>query len=187
MGTPDYMAPEQREKAKSVDHRADIFSLGVIFYEMLTGELPLGRFPVPSKKIQLDIRFDEVILKSLEKEPDLRYQRASHVSQDVSRISKDSAAGQPIPPAPPPAPESPAQAAHKRGTIRMPGVEVGPDGIRVGNTIHVGKDGIRICNPLKVNAEIDAPKVKTVVARLALALAVVPFLLLLGVFVLGIL
>ena len=88
MGTPHYMAPEQVENMAAVDHRADIYSLGVVFYEMLTGELPLGRFPAPSQRVQVDVRFDEVVLKALEKEPEKRYQRASDVKVDVTRLSQ---------------------------------------------------------------------------------------------------
>jgi predicted Ser/Thr protein kinase len=87
VGTPHYMAPEQVEHPHEVDHRADIYSLGVVFYEMLTGELPLGRFPPPSRKVQLDVRLDEVVLKTLEKEPERRYQQASQVKIDVETIS----------------------------------------------------------------------------------------------------
>ena len=87
MGTPHYMAPEQIEKPQTVDHRADIYSLGVVFYEMLTGELPLGKFAPPSKKVQMDVRLDEVVLHTLEKEPSRRYQQVSQVKTDVETIT----------------------------------------------------------------------------------------------------
>ncbi|HEY1790521.1 MAG TPA: protein kinase, partial [Verrucomicrobiae bacterium] len=87
VGTPHYMAPEQIEKPQTVDHRADIYSLGVVFYEMLTGELPLGKFAPPSKKAPVDARLDEVVLHTLEKEPERRYQQASQVKTDVETIT----------------------------------------------------------------------------------------------------
>jgi tRNA A-37 threonylcarbamoyl transferase component Bud32 len=86
MGTPHYMAPEQIEHPHNVDHRADIYSLGVVFYEMLTGELPIGRFTLPSKKVPVDVRLDEIVLHTLEKEPELRYQQASEVKTDVESV-----------------------------------------------------------------------------------------------------
>ena len=84
MGTPRYMAPEQIERPSTVDHRADIYSLGVVLYEMLTGELPMGRFEPPSHKVQVDVRIDEVVLRSLEKDPERRYQRASEVKTELA-------------------------------------------------------------------------------------------------------
>ncbi|MFC1708199.1 protein kinase, partial [Planctomycetota bacterium] len=85
MGSLDYMAPEQRERTKDADHRADIYSLGVVIYEMLTGELPLGRFEPPSKKMKLEIDVDEVVLRVLAKDPEHRYQRASEVGTEIRR------------------------------------------------------------------------------------------------------
>src|ERR1035441_1627838 len=105
MGTPHYMAPEQIEHPQEVDHRADLYSLGVVFYEMLTGELPLGKFAPPSRKVQVDVRLDEVVLHALEKEPELRYQHASQIKSDVETITAHP--GQATPPVVPAATAAP--------------------------------------------------------------------------------
>jgi serine/threonine protein kinase len=83
LGTPIYMAPEQIEGTGTVDHRVDIYSMGVVFYELLTGELPIGRFSPPSQRTELDARLDEVVLRALEKQPERRYQQASEVRTAV--------------------------------------------------------------------------------------------------------
>lgn len=87
LGTLHYMAPEQMERPTEVDHRADIYSLGVVFYQMLTGELPLGRFAPPSRKAPVDARLDEVVLRALEKEPARRYQQASALQSQIESIA----------------------------------------------------------------------------------------------------
>jgi len=95
LGTPRYMAPEQIEGSRGIDHRADIYSLGVVFYEMLTGELPIGRFALPSQKTQVDGQLDEVVLRTLEKEPGRRYQHVSELKSDVESLDAAVAAPQP--------------------------------------------------------------------------------------------
>lgn len=90
VGTPHYMAPEQFEKPTTVDHRADIYSLGVVIYELLTGELPLGRFPLPSEKVRVDVRLDEVVLRSLDKSPERRYQHVTDVATAVEEAATPS-------------------------------------------------------------------------------------------------
>lgn len=86
MGTPHYMAPEQIERPDTVDHRADIYALGVVTYELLTGELPLGRFPLPSENHKVSKKFDAIVLKALQKSPDQRYHKVAELLQELREI-----------------------------------------------------------------------------------------------------
>jgi tRNA A-37 threonylcarbamoyl transferase component Bud32 len=86
VGTPGYSAPEQKTDPQRVDSRADIYSLGVVFYEMLTGELPGKRIEPPSHKVQIDVRLDEVVLRALEREPERRYQTAGELKTIIETV-----------------------------------------------------------------------------------------------------
>ncbi|MGK0190121.1 MAG: tRNA A-37 threonylcarbamoyl transferase component Bud32 [Verrucomicrobiales bacterium] len=86
VGTPSYLAPEQIEDASEVDHRTDIYSVGVVFYKLLTGELPMGRFDPPSELRSIDKRIDDIVFKALEKRPERRYQRIAEMGDDIRDI-----------------------------------------------------------------------------------------------------
>lgn len=95
MGTLHYMAPEQLHRPRDVDQRADIYSLGVLLYEMLTGELPLGRFQTPSQRVRVDVRIDDIVLKLLATEPERRYQKVAQVSRDLAAVADGAPGGLP--------------------------------------------------------------------------------------------
>lgn len=86
IGTPAYMAPEQIENPSSVDHRADVYALGVVFYELLTGERPHGVFKPPSQQVAVDVRLDAVVLRALERKPELRYQQVSEMGSSIEAL-----------------------------------------------------------------------------------------------------
>ncbi|MEN3939893.1 family 16 glycoside hydrolase [Prosthecobacter sp. SYSU 5D2] len=132
MGTPDYIAPEQLYGQS--DHRADLFSLGVMLYEMLTGQTPRGAWSLPSQRVRVDVRLDQVVLRALQQDVSLRYQQASEMKTDVDQIrftppaSPKAAPGKAVPaaaPAKPAAkqaaapPASPARKHRKKSNGRL--------------------------------------------------------------------
>jgi serine/threonine protein kinase len=88
MGTANYMAPEQRKDAKRADHKADIYSFGVMTYELLTGELPLGRFPLPSKVVEgLDPRWDALVERCVDVNPAARPHSALELAHALEALA----------------------------------------------------------------------------------------------------
>ncbi len=96
LGTPQYMAPEQVERPSDVDHRADIYSLGVVFYELLTGELPVGRFAPPSSCCEADPRVDGIVRQALERERERRQRSAGELRTQVDTILQGPGGGAPF-------------------------------------------------------------------------------------------
>ncbi len=87
MGTPDYVAPEVLEWGVEPDHRADVYALGVMLYEMLTGSVPRGSWKSVSEKVPgLDPRFDEIIVKAMDPDQDSRTQSAGEVATALNEI-----------------------------------------------------------------------------------------------------
>ncbi|MCX6851768.1 MAG: protein kinase [Verrucomicrobia bacterium] len=87
MGTPDYVAPEALTLGSDVDGRADIYAVGVMLYQMLTGDIPRGMFKMPSQKFQsIDPRFDAIIRRALEHDREERYQSSHELRQALDII-----------------------------------------------------------------------------------------------------
>ncbi|WP_075089864.1 serine/threonine-protein kinase [Verrucomicrobium spinosum] len=89
LGTPDYIAPEAMTRDQHVDHRADIYSLGVMLYEMLTGSVPRGvGWDPPSRAAGADARLDGVVRKALQTNPNRRFQQVSDVTRALEGVLK---------------------------------------------------------------------------------------------------
>ena len=86
IGTPDFVAPESLTLGMTTDHRADLYAVGVMLYNMLTGEIPRGMFKLPSIKVGTDRRFDDIITRAMENDPRDRYQSSSEIRHDLDHI-----------------------------------------------------------------------------------------------------
>ncbi|MBN8418295.1 MAG: protein kinase [Verrucomicrobia bacterium] len=117
MGTPDYVAPEVLTIGMQVDGRADLYAVGVMLYNMLTGKIPRGSFQTPSERTGCDPRFDAIVRKAMEQDVERRYQSAREIRRDLDQIltvpvpkekpARQAPAGGMLPRQPPPPPPPP--------------------------------------------------------------------------------
>ena len=117
MGTPDYVAPEVLIIGMQVDGRADLYAVGVMLYNMLTGTIPRGTFQMPSEKTGCDTRYDAIVRKAMEQDVSRRYQTSREIRRDLDQIltvpvakekqARQAPAGGMLPRQPPPAPRPP--------------------------------------------------------------------------------
>ena len=90
MGKAYYMSEEQLYQPKEVDARSDLFSVGAVLYELLTGKVPMGRFLLPSEIIKdLPVEVDKVVDRAMQTDPSARYQSASEMSEAFEGVLQE--------------------------------------------------------------------------------------------------
>ena len=138
LGTPEYMAPEQKDGGP-VDHRADIYALGAMLYELLTGAPPRGACTPPSQKVQVDARLDEIVNRALQENPSARYQAASEVKQDIDSV-KSTTGGEKLPPGTNPEPLPSKHGIVQASAVILPKTSP-PASPRAGKVVQPGSSG----------------------------------------------
>lgn len=92
MGTPDYVAPEILEPDGEIDHRVDIYAIGVMLYEMLTGKIPRGAWKPPSRLVKgLNSGFDGIVIKAMDPDQELRFKDAGEFSTELLKVRDEPA------------------------------------------------------------------------------------------------
>jgi serine/threonine protein kinase/Tfp pilus assembly protein PilF len=140
IGTPDYMSPEQVE-GQDVDQRSDLYSLGIILYEMVTGRVPFqadsafavgmkhkSEMPQDPQKLnpQIPDVLNRLILQCLEKDRKKRYQNAEEILSDLKIVKENIAATREISKEQWPVPEPPIQLAGEKSIAVLPFVDLSP-------------------------------------------------------------
>ena len=163
MGTPPYAAPEVYYG--EADERSDIFALGIMFYEMLTGQVPEERYILPSQKVGVDHRLDEVVMKALDAEPGARFQQANEMKLAVEAASQPlptkaatppkAAAAPFVPPFRPPA--RPAQAQPSRPPKKSPAFYLVTAAVLLAGLGWWARDSMKMMAQLKITPVVEAP------------------------------
>ncbi len=86
MGTPDFVAPEALISGVPLDGRVDLYAIGVMLYQMLTGDIPRGMWKMPGARLGTDPRFDAIIEKAMQTDREARYQSAADLRRDLDSI-----------------------------------------------------------------------------------------------------
>ncbi|MBE7497148.1 MAG: protein kinase [Verrucomicrobiaceae bacterium] len=133
MGTPDFVAPESLVLGAEVDGRADLYAVGVMLYNMLTGEIPRGFFQLPSEKTGCDTRFDAIIRRAMEQDVARRYQSSRELRRDLDRILTV-----PIAKEKPPAQRPAGMPARPRHTPQQPPPKSAPWGLIAAAVVVLG-------------------------------------------------
>lgn len=120
MGTPDFVAPEALIAGIPLDGRADLYAIGVMLYQMLTGEIPRGIWTMPGSRMGTDPRFDAIIAKAMQTDREARYQSAMEIRRDLDTILGTPRAAAKPPGAPPPV----RHGTKTPATAKKPDVEV---------------------------------------------------------------
>ncbi len=153
-GTPGYAAPEIVHNPAAIGKPSDIFAVGVILYELLTGHLPDPEHPKPASRVaNTDPRLDRVIRKATHSNPAMRYQDAGEMAEDLIKITSTS------PPGNHSSPRGTGRLNKRSGPVQVkPGKRSGSVPISTGPVARVTKSGRIMAAPEKSAPVLSRPK-----------------------------